>query len=110
VEEVLEPLRAALPVDGVLLSLHGAFCAQDRDASTGEITWRDDDSDGYILAKVRELVGVSVPIFSVHDLHCNISQTMVDAAVRGKMFFVRGHFILKTEYLPRQARDKHSES
>ena len=80
VAEVLTPLRAALPVDGVLLSLHGAFCAQDRDATMGEITWREDDADGYLLQKVQQLVGQTVPIFSVHGLHCNISQKMVDAA------------------------------
>lgn len=80
VGEVLDPLRAALPVDGVLLSLHGAFCAEDRDSSSGTVTWREDDADGFILAQVRELVGPAVPIFSVHDLHSNISQKMIDAA------------------------------
>jgi microcystin degradation protein MlrC len=80
VDEVMTPLRAALPVDGVLLSLHGAFCAEDRSTSSGEVTWREDDADGFILAQVRQLVGPTVPVFSVHDLHCNVSQKMVDAA------------------------------
>jgi microcystin degradation protein MlrC len=75
VAEVIDPLRAQLPVDGVLLSLHGAFCAEENQGS-----WREDDADGAILAAVRELVGDACPVFSVHDLHCNISQKMVDAS------------------------------
>ena len=31
IEELLAPLRAALPVDGVLLALHGSFAAQGSD-------------------------------------------------------------------------------
>eukprot|EP01051_Picozoa_sp_SAG22_P005237 SAG22_NODE_304_length_12712_cov_10.515421_4_plen_348_part_00 len=94
VAEVLTPLKAALHddsggvVDGVLLSLHGAFCAEQGyisgvDVPLGSRTtlqWREDDADGAILAAVRELIGPGVPLFSVHDLHCNISQKMVDAA------------------------------
>ena len=53
VAELLDPLRAALPVDGVMLSLHGAFCAEERD-DTGAVTWREDDADGFILQAVRE--------------------------------------------------------
>jgi len=44
--EIVEPLRQALPVDGVMLSLHGAFCAE-------EEGWVEDDADGYILRAVR---------------------------------------------------------
>eukprot|EP01050_Picozoa_sp_SAG11_P015778 SAG11_NODE_2084_length_3847_cov_2.877801_4_plen_297_part_00 len=73
VAEVLVPLEAALPVDGVLISLHGAFCAEDEE-------WVEDDADGYMLMKIRELVGPETLVFAVHDLHCNISQLMVDNA------------------------------
>ena len=68
-ERLLKPLRDALPVDGVLLTLHGAFSAQDVD-----------DADGDILLAVRELVGPSCPIIAVHDLHSNISNATVRAA------------------------------
>ena len=68
-ERLLKPLRAALPVDGVLLTLHGAFSAQGVD-----------DADGDILAAVRELVGPGCPIIAVHDFHANISIEMVRAA------------------------------
>ncbi|MCC6507847.1 MAG: M81 family metallopeptidase [Pirellulaceae bacterium] len=69
VEDLLERLRKALPVDGVLLSLHGSFAAQGVD-----------DADGEVLARVRELVGPNIPVMAVHDLHCNLSTVMAQAA------------------------------
>lgn len=67
--ELLSRLGEALPVDGVLLSLHGAFAAQGVD-----------DVDGDLLESVRALVGPRCPVVAVHDLHGNISQRMVNAA------------------------------
>lgn len=69
IEDLLNRLRKALPVDGVLLSLHGAFAAQGVD-----------DADGEVLSRVRGLVGPKVPVMAVHDLHCNISPVMEQAA------------------------------
>ena len=69
IEDLLDRLRKALPVDGVLLSLHGAFAAEGVD-----------DADGEVLSRVRELVGPQVPVMAVHDLHCNISPVMEQAA------------------------------
>lgn len=68
-ERLLAPLRAALPVDGVLLTLHGAFSVRGID-----------DADGDILAAVRQLVGPECPLIAVHDLHCNLSSQMVQNA------------------------------
>jgi microcystin degradation protein MlrC len=68
-EDLLDRLRKALPVDGVLLSLHGAFAAEGVD-----------DADGEILSRVRQLVGPEVPVMAVHDLHCNVSPVMEQAA------------------------------
>ena len=67
--DLLERLRDALPVDGVLLSLHGSFAAVGID-----------DADGDILQSVRELVGSECPVIAVHDFHSNISRQMVAAA------------------------------
>jgi len=64
--ELLERLRAALPVDGVLLVLHGAMMAEDEPDATGEI-----------LRAVRELVGPGVPIVGTLDLHANVTARMV---------------------------------
>ena len=67
--DLLDRLRAAMPLDGVFLSLHGAADA------TG-----DADPDGTILAAVRRLVGPGVPIVATLDLHANVSAAMVREA------------------------------
>lgn len=69
IEDLLDRLRKSLPVDGVLLSLHGAFAAEGVD-----------DADGEVLSRVRQLVGPKVPVMAVHDLHCNLSPVMEQAA------------------------------
>ncbi len=58
-----EGIRAAMPLDGVLLALHGAMAAEG-----------DDDADGSILAMVRGIVGPDVPIATTFDLHANVSE------------------------------------
>ena len=62
-------IRAALPLDGVLLALHGAMAAEG-----------DDDADGTILAMVRDLVGPGIPIAVTFDLHANVSDRTARAA------------------------------
>ena len=60
-------LRAALPVDGVYISEHGAA------STTGDF-----DPDGTLFERVRAIVGPEVPIVATLDLHANVSQRMVD--------------------------------
>jgi microcystin degradation protein MlrC len=67
--ELLESLRAALPVDGVLLFLHGAQVADGTD-----------DCEGDMLAAVRTIVGPDVPVGVEFDLHGNVSAAMVENA------------------------------
>ncbi|WP_312160455.1 M81 family metallopeptidase [Phenylobacterium sp.] len=67
--ELLAALRAALPVDGVALLLHGAQVAEGVD-----------DCEGDMLAAVRAIVGPDVPIGVVFDLHGNVSDAMVASA------------------------------
>ena len=62
-------LLAALPLDAVYVPSHGASSA------TG-----DEDSDGTLVAMLREVVGPRVPIVVTHDLHCNVSERLVEAA------------------------------
>jgi microcystin degradation protein MlrC len=50
-DEILAELRAAMPVDGVLLGLHGAM-----------IAYGYDDAEGDLLERVRSIVGAKVPI------------------------------------------------
>jgi microcystin degradation protein MlrC len=61
-------LRAALPVDGVYISEHGAA------STTGDF-----DPDGTLFERVRGIVGPDVPTVATLDLHANVSQRMVDS-------------------------------
>jgi len=67
--DLLERVRAAGPVDGVLLALHGAWVSE-----------QQPDADGWLLTEVRRLVGRDVPIVVTLDLHANITEAMVKAA------------------------------
>lgn len=58
--------RADGDLDGVLLALHGAM-----------VTEVDDDGEGHLLRRVRDLVGPDVPVIATLDWHCYISETMI---------------------------------
>lgn len=64
-EEILADLRQALPVDAVLLVLHGAMVADGYD-----------DCEGDLLEQVRAIVGPGVPIGAELDLHCHFTECM----------------------------------
>ncbi len=65
-DSVLDALRAAGPVDAVLLVLHGAMVAEGTP-----------DCEGDILEAVRALVGAEVPVGAVLDLHGNVGERMI---------------------------------
>lgn len=67
-QDILEGIRAALPVEGVLLALHGAGVADGTE-----------DVEGDLALAVRALVGPGVPIAAVYDLHGNMTDAMRDA-------------------------------
>jgi len=67
--KLLNRLRRAMPVDGVLLALHGAMVAE------GE-----DDCEGDLLERVRAVVGPDCPVVCTLDMHGNVSSRMVDMA------------------------------
>lgn len=67
--ELLGNLRAALPVDAVMLFLHGAMVAEGCD-----------DCEGDILTAVRAIVGPDVPVGVELDLHGNITEAMATCA------------------------------
>jgi microcystin degradation protein MlrC len=75
VGELLAGIEAAGPIDGVLLELHGSMCAGDLDSPDGV-----PDAEGFILEKVRRLVGPKIPILAELDIHSNISPLMVQMA------------------------------
>ena len=68
-DRLLEDLNATLPVDIVLLGLHGAMAAHG-----------DDDCEGDILARVRALVGPDVVVGAALDPHAHLTDAMVDHA------------------------------
>jgi microcystin degradation protein MlrC len=68
-DELLTSLGQALPVDGVLLALHGAMAADGAP-----------DVEGELLAEVREILGPTIPVVATLDLHTNITERMVRAA------------------------------
>jgi microcystin degradation protein MlrC len=67
--ELVEALRAALPVDAVLLALHGSLAADGTP-----------DVEGDLLEECRALVGPRTPLVATLDLHANVTGRMVRAA------------------------------
>ena len=61
-----EEIRAAPPLDGLLVALHGAM------VGVGE-----PDMEGAFLERLRGLVGPSVPIVATLDLHAHVTARML---------------------------------
>jgi len=68
-DELLNDLAAAMPVNGVLLMMHGAMVAQGYD-----------DCEGDIVERARAMVGPDIPIGVELDLHCHLTKTLIDNA------------------------------
>jgi microcystin degradation protein MlrC len=68
-DTILADLRAAMPVDVVLLFMHGAMVA-----------YGYDDCEGDTLARVREIVGPKAIIGIELDLHCHLTEQMRTSA------------------------------
>lgn len=54
-----------VPVDGVILALHGAMVAEGHD-----------DGEGYVLEQIRQKVGKDIPVISTLDLHATLTPLM----------------------------------
>ncbi|MBZ9994798.1 M81 family metallopeptidase [Mesorhizobium sp. BH1-1-4] len=67
-DEILDQLKAALPVDAVMLGLHGAMVAQGYD-----------DCEGDLLERVRGIVGPGVTIACEFDPHSHLTPSRVAA-------------------------------
>jgi microcystin degradation protein MlrC len=65
--ELLDRLRALLPVDAVALELHGAGVVEGID-----------DAEGDLATAVRGVVGPDVPIVAALDLHGNVTERMAE--------------------------------
>lgn len=64
--EIIQDLKAAMPVDIVLLNLHGAAMAHGYD-----------DCEGDLLEHIRAIVGPDIPIGVELDPHCHVTEKMM---------------------------------
>lgn len=65
-DRILADLKQAMPVDGVLLQLHGAAMAHGYD-----------DCEGDLLERIRHITGPDVPIGVELDPHCHLTEKMM---------------------------------
>lgn len=65
-QAIVEGIRSSLPVDGILLALHGAAVAEGIE-----------DVEGDLACAIRDLVGQRIPIAAVYDLHGNVTDRML---------------------------------
>ncbi len=68
-DKILSIIRENAPIDGVLLSLHGAMVAEGHP-----------DGEGDLLETIRAAVGEAVPIIASLDLHANVTEKMAKNA------------------------------
>ena len=68
-DEILDQLKAAMPVDGLLLGLHGAMVAHGYD-----------DVEGDIIERCRAIVGPKCVIGVELDPHCHLTMKRVTAS------------------------------
>lgn len=68
-DEVLSDIEAAMPIDIVLLNLHGAMIAQGYD-----------DCEEDFIHRVRSAVGTQTVIGVLLDPHCHLSSSKIEAA------------------------------
>ena len=68
-DELMDRLHNAGKIDIVLLSLHGAMVAQGYD-----------DCEADLLERIRAMIGSEVTVAAVLDLHCHMTEAMLNAA------------------------------
>lgn len=67
VQEIVDGIAAAGPLDAVYLDLHGAM-----------VTEHLDDGEGEIAARVRKIIGKDMPFVVSLDLHANVTPELVE--------------------------------
>ncbi|MBW2370583.1 MAG: M81 family metallopeptidase, partial [Deltaproteobacteria bacterium] len=67
--DLLKAIKDAMPMDALVLALHGAM-----------YTDGYPDTEGDFLKAARDLLGADIPIGVELDSHCHLTDTMVDAA------------------------------
>ncbi len=66
---IINTLTVLAPIDGILLSLHGAMVCS-----------HVQDGEGELLRRIREKSGRDIPIAVTLDLHANVTDQMADLA------------------------------
>ncbi len=74
-DEILADLKAAMPVDIALISLHGAMVAEGYD-----------DCEGDLLTQIRDVIGPKAMLGAELDLHCHISDAILRSATAIVLF------------------------
>jgi microcystin degradation protein MlrC len=74
-DEILAQLRAAMPVDAVLMGFHGAFVAHGYE-----------DVEGDMLERIRAIVGEGCVIGCEYDPHCHMTEKRVRLATIATVF------------------------
>ncbi|TVR69072.1 MAG: M81 family peptidase [Sphaerobacteraceae bacterium] len=67
--EIVDGIKNAGEIDGVLLGIHGAMALE-----------HDHDGEGPLLKAIRDVVGPDLPIIAPLDLHTNLSEQMMELA------------------------------
>ncbi|MCW5658414.1 MAG: M81 family metallopeptidase [Burkholderiaceae bacterium] len=108
-EAVLHDIRAAQAssagLDAVYLDLHGAAVAE-----------HADDSEGELLARVREAIGPQLPLVASLDLHANVTARMLHEADALVSYRTYPHVdmadtgVLAAELLARRLKLGHKEA
>lgn len=65
--ELIAAIRAAGPLDGMLLACHGAAVSEEYS-----------DADGEIIRRVREALPPELPLIVTLDFHTNVSEKMIE--------------------------------
>lgn len=68
VDDIVRRLSDCGPVDAVFVANHGAMVSD-----------KEHDPDGYLVERLRAVVGPDVPVVMTLDLHANISERMVSS-------------------------------
>ena len=77
---LFKSLREAGPVDGLLLVLHGAMQSE-----------TIDDCEGYIISKIRQIVGANIPICASFDFHALMTKQIAENLDGASGYFTYPH-------------------
>lgn len=69
VKKIVDHMNKSLPVDGILLALHGALVSESCD-----------DCEGHLLQILRRIVGRDIPIVCTFDYHAVITDKILNEA------------------------------